>query len=152
MNRGAGRRRMAALDARGPSTARRARRYRPMAGAIGAFVGLGVLGVGVVVLRPRRVTVQGMSMEPTLAPGDRLLVVRASRPRPGDLIVVRPPGDSRRVLVKRVSAVLGDEVVVRGDNPVASTDSRDFGPVPREAVVGRVVRRYAPAWRAGPVS
>jgi len=110
------------------------------------------VGLAVVGARPRRVTVEGMSMEPTLAPGDRLLVVRSTHPRPGDLVVVRPPGDARRVLVKRVSAVLGDEVVVRGDNPEASTDSRDFGPVPRQAVVGRVVRRYAPAWRAGPVS
>ena len=42
-------------------------------------------------------------------------------------------------------------IVVRGDNPEASTDSRSFGPVPTSAVLGRVARRYAPSWRAGPV-
>jgi len=103
-----------------------------------------------VVLRPRRVAVEGHSMEPTLSPGDRLLVLRARRPRPGDVVAVRDPRDGR-VLVKRIGALGDDGVVLRGDNPAASTDSRSFGPVPRGAVLGTVVRRYAPAWRAGPV-
>ena len=90
-------------------------------------------------------------MEPTLAPGDRLLVVRARHLHPQDVVAVRDPTDPRRVLVKRIGAVLEDEIVLRGDNPGASTDSRSFGPVPTSAVLGRVVRCYAPAWRAGPV-
>src|SRR6202035_1443054 len=117
---------------------------------VGALAAL-ACALGFVGARPRRVVVEGMSMDPTLAPGDRLLVVRSARLRAGDVVAVRAPGGSRRVLVKRVSAVLGDEVVLRGDNPAASTDSRDFGPVSRRSVLGRVVRRYAPAWRAGPV-
>jgi nickel-type superoxide dismutase maturation protease len=90
-------------------------------------------------------------MEPTLAPGDRLLVVRARRLHAGDVVAVRDPTDPKRVLVKRVGAVLEDEIVLRGDNPGVSTDSRSFGPVPTSAVLGRVVRRYAPGWSAGPV-
>ncbi len=90
-------------------------------------------------------------MEPTLAPGDRLLVVRARGLHAGDVVAVRDPRDSRRVLVKRIGAVLEDGIVLRGDNPGASTDSRSFGPVPAAAVLGRVVRCYAPSWRAGPV-
>jgi nickel-type superoxide dismutase maturation protease len=107
--------------------------------------------VGVVAVRPRRVVVEGRSMEPTLAPGDRVLVVRARRLHALDVVAVRDPRDPKRVLVKRIGAVLEDEVVVRGDNPAASTDSRSFGPVPKSAVIGRVVRCYAPSWRAGPV-
>jgi nickel-type superoxide dismutase maturation protease len=107
--------------------------------------------IGVVVVRPRRVVVEGASMEPTLAPGDRVLVVRARRLHPHDVVAVRDPRDQGRVLVKRIGAVLEDEIVVRGDNPAASTDSRSFGPVPTTAVIGRVVRCYAPSWRAGPV-
>jgi nickel-type superoxide dismutase maturation protease len=113
-----------------------------------AVVGGAVAGV---LLRPRRVAVEGRSMEPTLAPGDRLLVTRATHLHAGDVVAARDPRDHHRVVVKRVSAVLDDEVVLRGDNPRASTDSRIFGAVPRRAVVGRVARRYAPAWRAGPV-
>lgn len=117
--------------------------------AVGLPVVLAV--VGALRLRPRRVEVVGHSMEPTLAPGDRLLVVRLGAPRPGDVVAVADPRRPDRLLVKRVAAVLGGDVVVRGDRPDHSTDSRSFGPVPRSSVVGRVVRRYAPAHRAGPV-
>jgi nickel-type superoxide dismutase maturation protease len=122
----------------------------------GAGIGLAAviafgIGLGAAMVRPRRVVVEGRSMEPTLAPGDRLLVVRARALHPGDVVAVRDPTQSRRVLVKRVGAVLEDEIVLRGDNPGASTDSRNFGPVPSSAVLGRVVRCYSPSWRAGPV-
>ena len=117
--------------------------------ALGAVVGGAAAGYALV--RPRRVVVEGHSMEPTLAPGDRLLVTRASHLQAGDVVAVRDPRDRDRVLVKRVAALLDDEVVLRGDNPRASTDSRSFGGVTRRAVLGRVVRRYAPSWRAGPV-
>src|ERR1019366_9896735 len=95
--------------------------------------------IGFVVVRPRRVVVEGASMEPTLAPGDRVLIVRARRLHAHDVVAVRDPRDPGRVLVKRIGAVLADEIVGRGDNPAASTDSRSFGPVPTTAGIGRVV-------------
>ena len=99
----------------------------------------------------RRVVVEGTSMLPTLAPGDRLLVARTGRPVPGDLVAVPDPRAPRRLLVKRVAALSGGQVELRGDNPGHSTDSRSFGPVPVAALRGRVVRRYAPAGRRGRV-
>jgi nickel-type superoxide dismutase maturation protease len=107
--------------------------------------------LAVLCVRPRRVVVDGPSMEPTLRRGDRLVVVRRMRLRAGDVVAVRDPGHAPRLLVKRVVARSGDEVVVAGDNPALSTDSRTFGPVPRRAVVGRVVYRYGPPGRTGPV-
>ena len=106
------------------------------AGALAALAGT------LVALRPRRVVVEGRSMEPTLAEGDRLLVVRAWRVGPGDLVAFHDPREPRRLLVKRVTSILGDDVMVHGDNPPASTDSRAFGPVSRRALLGRVLRRY----------
>jgi len=102
-------------------------------------------------VRPRRVAVEGSSMEPVLTGGDRLFVMRGRSPRVGDIVAVRDPRDARRLLVKRVVSVRGAEVVLEGDNARASTDSRDFGPVDRRAVVGRAVYRYAPAGRTGPL-
>jgi nickel-type superoxide dismutase maturation protease len=126
--------------------------------AVAALLARGALLLGgasvvtaIASVRPRRVVVEGRSMEPTLAPGDRLLVTRATRLKAGDVVAVRDPRGGRRLLVKRIGALVDDQVVLRGDNPTASTDSRVFGNVPRHAVVGRVVRRYAPSWRAGPV-
>jgi nickel-type superoxide dismutase maturation protease len=101
----------------------------------------------------RRVEVAGDSMLPTIAPGDRLVVLRHPRwPwRVGQVAALhdpRRPGDVT-LLVKRVAAVRTDGLDVRGDNETASTDSRTFGPVPRSDLVGPVLYRYWPAERAG---
>ncbi len=122
----------------------------------GALAVAAILSAGVVLglaalLRPRRVIVAGRSMEPTFVAGDRLLVARTSPPKAGDLVALRDPRDRSRLIVKRVAAVRRGEVIVRGDNADASVDSRVFGPVPNGEILGKVVRRYAPASRAGPV-
>jgi nickel-type superoxide dismutase maturation protease len=111
-----------------------------------------VLVVAVVVaFRPRRAVVEGDSMRPTLVPGDRLLVARTGRVRRGDVVALRDPRDVSRLLVKRVTSIIGSELEVHGDNDQASTDSRIFGPLAHRDVVGKVVRRYSPASRAGPI-
>ncbi|MBV9659977.1 MAG: nickel-type superoxide dismutase maturation protease [Acidimicrobiales bacterium] len=91
--------------------------------------------------------VTGDSMQPAFRPGDRLLVAGPWPPRPGQVVAVRDPRVPERLLVKRVHHVESGGLDVRGDNPPASTDSRHFGPVPRELLVGRVVHRYAPLHR-----
>jgi nickel-type superoxide dismutase maturation protease len=101
-----------------------------------------------------RVVVEGPSMLPTLAPADRLLVVRRvsharQALRVGDLVVMRDPERHDRLLVKRVTATAVSGVVVVGDNPGASRDSRHFGEVSARLVVGRAWYRYAPATSAG---
>ena len=132
---------------RGHAPASRRRRV----GAALAAVATAVMAAAIAIVRPRRVRVEGPSMLPTLSEGDRLLVARTRRVRPGDVVALRLPGGARRVLVKRVHGRVPDGVTVLGDNPAASTDSRDFGPVPVGDVLGRVVRRYFPPERAGPV-
>jgi signal peptidase I len=58
--------------------------------------------------------VDGLSMEPTLADHDRLVVnkwiYRASEPRPGDIVMLYYPVDPEKSFVKRVIAREGDEV------------------------------------------
>jgi len=105
----------------------------------------------VVASRCRRIAVQGTSMLPALEPGDRLLLVPAWWLQRGEVVAVRDPRKDDRLLVKRVSAIdrRASSVVVVGDNPGASTDSRAFGPIPRQSVAGRAIYRYAPMARAG---
>jgi signal peptidase I len=104
--------------------------------------------------------VSGVSMSPTLEPGDRVIVdlwsYRRRGPRPGEVALFDGPGGVP--MVKRVSGPAtppGDpdeahwDVV--GDNPGASVDSRAFGPVPRHRFRGRVVFRYWPPSRAGSI-
>lgn len=94
------------------------------------------------------VEVRGTSMEPTLWPGDRLLTVPALPRwvRAGRVVVVEDPTEPGHLVVKRVAAapVVGRAhgVEVLGDHPAASTDSRQWGPLPRRAVRRVVVRRW----------
>ncbi|CAN5873011.1 hypothetical protein BH24ACT15_BH24ACT15_03540 [soil metagenome] len=100
-------------------------------------------------IRLPRVQVAGTSMVPTLWPGDRVVVVPL-RPRSGRLVVVNDPRDPSRTLIKRAGRIHTDHgIQVLGDNPDASTDSRQFGSVPASAVKGRPVYRYQPATAKG---
>jgi len=114
------------------------------------------------------VTVAGTSMAPTFSPGDRVLVRRRrlSRVRAGEVVVLRSPSDqvALPLMVKRVAAVPGDPVpveladapcgpldtpvpvdrlLVLGDNPRVSFDSRECGYIRAEHVVGLVTRRLS---------
>ncbi len=88
-------------------------------------------------------------MLPAFEPGDRLVVVPAAGVAPGHVVAARDPRMADRILVKRVRAVLPDGYDLRGDNEDASTDSRHFGSVPAECLVGRAVYRYHPPDRSG---
>jgi len=116
--------------------------------------------------------VAGASMEPTLADGDRVLVdlwsYRQRGPRLGEVVLLdgplpdeppmlkrvapAPPGAARRfdpLLWNGEGSELG--VWVLGDADAGSLDSRSFGPVPASRIRGRVVLRYWPLSRAGPI-
>lgn len=98
------------------------------------------------------VEVRGRSMLPALRPGDRLLVVRQRGPiRKGTVVLALDPRDPDRELVKRVASMDRDRVLLAGDNPLESTDGRTFGAVPVASVRWRVVVRYWPPRRIGPV-
>ena len=79
----------------------------------------------------RRLTVEGSSMAPTYLPGERLTAFRRwRRVHEGDVVVVRDPRNPSRWLLKRCVERVGLLLDLRGDNVLASTDSRDFGLVP----------------------
>ena len=94
-----------------------------------------------------RVRVVGPSMEPTLANGDWWLVRRGAPVRPGDVVLLRHPRRPDALVVKRVDRREGEGWWVLGDNPDASEDSRQFGPVPDDDVIGRLWFRYGPLRR-----
>lgn len=105
------------------------------------------------------VRIEGVSMEPTFRSGDAVLALRApvgTAVKRGDVVVCRLPDElpgPTGFLVKRVTATAGDRVdgsdvvpdghiFVQGDG-VRSYDSRAFGPLPLEAVRGRVIARLS---------
>jgi signal peptidase I len=122
------------------------------------------------------VRVEEGSMLPAIEPGDWLLVdpTTSRWPRRGSVVLFREP-DSDQLAVKRVAARPGDRVSFAGgylvmgpaeawlaaDATTAATrgagygppiDSNRFGPVPVEALVGRVWLRYGPLRRFGRIA
>lgn len=92
-----------------------------------------------------RVLVRGPSMAPALRHGDQLVVLRRSTARPGHVVVVRLPDPPGGFGVKRLVRVVDDGALwVEGDNPFGSTDSRAYGPLPAEALVGVAIARIWP--------
>ena len=91
----------------------------------------------------RRFRVADASMQPALHPGDYVVVntwaYRSRPPRVGDIVVLRHPREPALHLVKRVADIPSkDEVFVLGDDATRSEDSRAFGTVRREMLVGKV--------------
>jgi signal peptidase I len=113
---------------------------------------------------PWRVLVTEDSMRPALEPGDWLLVDPTIRvwPRRGSIVIVREPG-SDLLAIKRVAARPGDvirttdgpirlgrtQAWLLGDDRALSRDSRRYGPVELDRLVGRAWYRYGPRGRAG---
>ena len=88
--------------------------------------------------------IEGESMWPTLNEGDVVLVKRTSSVLEGDIVLAKHPYKSSVKIVKRVAEILPDgALILRGDNPVESTDSRSFGSILSSDVIGRVVCRLA---------
>ena len=83
-------------------------------------------------------------MQPTLEPGDRVLVRRlGQKPKPstGSVVVIWHPQQSKLRLIKRVKRVEETGIWLLGDNPAESTDSRQLGVVPMKLLIGEVVNR-----------
>ena len=89
----------------------------------------------------RRFVIKGPSMKPTLKPGDQVLVdvkTHLRRPlRPSEIVLFRQPAGTL-LMVKRILSIEQGAIHVQGDNQSESSDSRHFGLVPIDNVIGVV--------------
>ncbi len=87
-----------------------------------------------------RFTVSGNSMLPALHPGQDVISFNWSyvgrKPQVGDMVVIKVNG---KEMVKRVQSVDASKVFVEGDHKTESTDSRHFGAVGMDQIIGQVV-------------
>ena len=92
---------------------------------------------------PRLLLVCGNSMSPTYRDGEYLV----SRPvsfngiKENDVLIFRTPYDPKRVVIKRaiMKSTLTKEIFFMGDNLDESYDSRHYGFIPYEYVLGKVI-------------
>lgn len=76
-------------------------------------------------------------MFPTLKKGQDILSINwFYKPKVGDIVIIKQEG---KEMVKRVQKMDGRRVFVTGDNKDESTDSRHFGSIKMDQVVGKVV-------------
>ena len=98
--------------------------------------------------------VSGSSMWPTYQSGDAVIVKRGQDTYPkGSVVAAKPEGQSD-IVIKRITGVYGDRTPdwpgkhrprlrphnywLSSDNPQGSIDSRTFGPVHRDEIMGIV--------------
>lgn len=81
-------------------------------------------------------------MLPTLKPGQIILVNRLSylvkKPKIKDIVVFRKNNDNH-YLVKRIIDIKDEKYFMSGDNKKDSSDSRDFGWMDRQSIIGKVL-------------
>ncbi|MEK6809517.1 MAG: S26 family signal peptidase [Nanoarchaeota archaeon] len=89
--------------------------------------------------------VRGQSMEPLCKEGDFVLLDKLSylmfRPRAGDVVVLHHPQEDRLILKYIVEEKVKERhsfYWVEGLNKEGSSDSRNFGWVSREMILGKV--------------
>lgn len=80
-------------------------------------------------------------MIPTLAPGERLLVRLDGPIVLGDVVVFNR---EQQFDIKRILRIEADGIFVQGDNDLVSTDSRTYGLIPHENVIGVATYRLWP--------
>ena len=67
---------------------------------------------------------------------------RDGLPQVGDVVIAHHPARSDIKIVKRVMNITEDgRLFLVGDNPAETTDSRDFGHVPIDEILGKVTSR-----------
>jgi nickel-type superoxide dismutase maturation protease len=90
--------------------------------------------------------VKGQSMEPLCKEGDFVVLDKLSylmfRPRVGDTVVLRHPKQNRLLLKYITKEKIEDSSLfywVEGVNKTESSDSRSFGWIQREMILGRAI-------------
>jgi len=79
--------------------------------------------------------VVGSSMEPALAEGTIVVVHTWKKPKKDHVVMARV---NDREIIKRIVKIEDDICLIYGDNELLSADSRQFGPIPINDVVGVV--------------
>ena len=88
--------------------------------------------------------VVGNSMESTLKEGDLIIYKNLTRKnshlKTGDIVIANHPTINRKLIIKRIHSINNYGIELRGDNLYSSSDSRQFGSIKPNQIVGLVER------------
>ena len=91
--------------------------------------------------------VVGNSMEGTLKEGD-LISYKKLNPKNidleiGDIVVASHPKTKNKLIIKRIHRIYQNKFDLRGDNSFSSTDSREFGLIELDLIIGKVDKIFS---------
>ena len=91
--------------------------------------------------------VVGNSMEGTLKEGD-LIIYKKSNPKNldlhiGDIVIASHPKILNKLIIKRIHRIYQNKFDLRGDNSLSSTDSREFGLIELDLIIGKVDKIFS---------
>ena len=90
----------------------------------------------------RGVLIKGNSMSPTFENGDVVFLKLTKKIEKNDIILAQHPFKKSVKVLKRITEISDDgKLNLIGDNPSESSDSRSFGLISPENVIGKVVCR-----------
>ncbi len=101
--------------------------------------------------RRRRFRVSGLSMSPLFMENEEVIVATESnvldRLEVNDIVVLKHPREVNLLIIKRIHKIIvtsshRKQYFVRGDNLRASTDSRHFGLIDENLLIGKVICRF----------
>tara|TARA_B100001250_G_scaffold356084_1_gene330933 strand:- start:83 stop:460 length:378 start_codon:yes stop_codon:yes gene_type:complete len=98
--------------------------------------------ISIIIGYRQHLRVVGNSMEGTLLEGD-LITYKKINPKNldlkiGDIVVACHPKIKSRLIIKRIFQIYQNKFDLRGDNFLSSTDSREWGLIELDLVVGKV--------------
>ena len=86
--------------------------------------------------------VVGNSMEGVISEGDLIIYKKLNRKnldlKIGDIVVAFHPKIKSKLIIKRIYKIFQNKYDLRGDNFLSSTDSREWGLIELDLIVGKV--------------
>ena len=91
--------------------------------------------------------VVGSSMEGTLKEGDLITFKKLNQKNValeiGDIVVASHPKTKNKLIIKRIHRIYQNKFDLRGDNSLASTDSRELGLFELDLIIGKVDKIFS---------
>ena len=91
--------------------------------------------------------VVGSSMEETLKEGDLITYKKLNTKKInleiGDIVVASHPKIKNKLIIKRIHRIYQNKFDLRGDNSLASTDSRELGLIELDLIIGKVDKIFS---------
>ena len=96
--------------------------------------------------RRQHLRVVGDSMLGTLSEGDLITYKKINSKNPdleiGDIVIASHPKIKSKLIIKRIYGIYQNKFDLRGDNLLFSTDSREWGLIELDLIVGKVEKIF----------